>query len=460
MSRLLRRTPISVRLAALFTALFLAVLGALAGVVYVQLGLALRAGVDQGLVNQAASITERLRADGADGADEGAADDASIAGLEPSEQAVQLIASDGTVLDAAGDAPGGRPLLPPAALGRVLGGEPVLQTVPGDEDGLRVLGVAAPDAAPVAAVVVAAELDRVSEPQAAFLAVLVPAGIVAALAAGGLGWAVARRGLRPIDRMVAEAAAINAGALQRRLPVPTTRDEVARLGTTLNAMLERLTTAIERQREFTADASHELRTPLAILRTQVELLRDRAAEPDLRAALDSSLEEVDRLGLLVEDLLVLARADADRMDITEPVDLGDLAALVARRFRVVADREGLELTAHGAAVVRGDRRGLERALSNLLDNAVRHTPAGGRVEVHTGPDGAGARVTVTDTGPGVDPRLADRLFDRFTRADPARTRGGAGLGLAIVAAVVQAHGGSVTAHNVAEGGLRVDVSLP
>lgn len=454
MSRLLPRASISVRLAALFTALFLAVLVALAGVVYVQLGLALRAGIDQSLVDQAAAITGSLREDGGD---DGPTDGASVPGLESSERAVQFIASDGTVLDASGDSPDDRPLLPAALLGVVLDGDVVLRTLPGAE--LRVLGVAVDDG-PVAAVVVAAELDRVTEPQAAFLAVLIPAGVGAALAAGGLGWVVARRGLRPIDRIVAEAAAINAGALRRRLPVPDTHDEVARLGTTLNAMLERLTAAIERQREFTADASHELRTPLAILRAQVELLRDRAAEPELRAALDSSLEEADRLGVLVEDLLVLARADADRIDTTERVDLGDLAALVAGRFRVVADREGLELRAHGAAVVRGDRRSLDRALSNLLDNAVRHTPPGGRVEIRTQADGSGARVTVADTGPGVDPRIADRLFDRFTRADAARTRGGAGLGLAIVAAVVQAHGGSVTAHNPAEGGLRVEMSLP
>jgi signal transduction histidine kinase len=244
--------------------------------------------------------------------------------------------------------------------------------------------------------------------------------------------------------------------------VPETTDEIARLGRTLNAMLTRLSQTIERERAFTADASHELRTPLAILRAEVELAQNRTSDPRQRDALASALEEADRLAALIDDLLVLARADADRLDLRGWVDLGDLAGMVASRFQLLASQRAVLITLSGAAAVYGDARGLERALANLVDNALRHTPPGGNVNIGIHPHGDGADVVVVDTGPGVSPDLLDRLFDRFTRADPARGRasGGAGLGLSIVAAVVAAHGGTVVAGNRNGSGLAVTMHLP
>lgn len=168
------------------------------------------------------------------------------------------------------------------------------------------------------------------------------------------------------------------------------------------------------------------------------------------------MEEARRLTGLVDDLLVLARADADRLSDRQPVDLGDLVRAVVARFTTLAGRRGVRLDAAGDAVITGDPGGLERAVANLIDNALRHTPTGGRVHVEVTPrNRQAASIAVVDTGSGVAPEQLDRLFDRFHRIDGVRNRpGGAGLGLAIVAAVAAAHNGSVTVENQPEGGLR------
>lgn len=458
MSPLLRRIPLSLRLAGLFTGVFLVALGVLAGLVYWQVGRALLAVTDQSLIDAAAPVTDDLNDDDeVDLPDE----ESDVGGLEPAEQRAQLLDHEGRVVEASEEAPSDRPLIDLGTV-RAAGGEAVQATVRDGDRRLRVLAVPIRNNPSVAAAVVAADLEAVAEAQQALLGAFVPAGLAALLLAGLAGWAVARRGLAPVSRMVAEAETIHAGDLQRRLPVPGTADEIARLGHTLNAMLTRLSQAIERERAFTADASHELRTPLTILRAEVELARNRTRDPPQRAALASALEEADRLAGLIDDLLVLARADADQLNQRERVDVGDLAGMVASRFEVLAAQRAIQVAASGAAVVHGDRRGLERALANLLDNALRHTPPGGRVEVGVRPANGGAVIVVADTGPGVDPHLLGRLFDRFTRADSARGRdgGGAGLGMSIVAAVAAAHSGSVTAANRNGGGLAVTIHLP
>lgn len=458
MSALLRRMPLSLRLAGLFTAVFLVALGVLAGLVYWQLGRALLAATDQSLVDTAAPISDDLNGDDeVDLPDE----EPDVGGLEPADQKAQLLDHEGRVAKASEEVPPDRPLIDIGTV-RAAGGDAVQATVTDGGRRLRVLAVPVLENALVAVAIVAADLEPVAEAQHALLAAFVPAGLAALLLAGVAGGVVARRGLSPVGRMVAEAETIHAGDLQRRLPVPETADELALLGRTLNAMLARLSQAIERERAFTADASHELRTPLAILRAEVELARNRTDDPAQRAALASALEEADRLAGLIDDLLVLARADADRLDSRSRVDLGDLAAVVADRFAVLARQRAVRVTAFGAAVVHGDARGLERALANLVDNALRHTPPGGRIAIGVSPTNGGADVVVADTGPGVDPDLLDRLFDRFTRADSARGRagGGAGLGLSIVAAVAAAHGGSAAAANRDGGGLAVTLHLP
>src|SRR5262249_51453456 len=158
-------------------------------------------------------------------------------------------------------------------------------------------------------------------------------------------------------------------------------DELSRLARSLNAMLDRLHDALRREREFTADASHELRTPLAILRAELESTLDRTEDPEIRASLTSALEECDRLRGLTEDLLLIARADATLIDSYSPTDLGDVTDLVLMRFGAMAEQRGISLTRRGDAVIKGDSRALDRALSNLVDNALRHASAGGCVEV-------------------------------------------------------------------------------
>jgi heavy metal sensor kinase len=451
MTARLQRLPLSVRMTALFTGLTILLLATAGTLVYLWVGRTLRVGVDERLRQAAVGI--RLQLEG------------RTPPFTPAETplgrwgvAEQLLDATGRVIDRSRGAPADRPMAEGDALARALAGQQGRQTIPG-EPPMRVWAVPAEHKA-VAVIVVAASLDEIAEAQQALFTALMTAGLGTTLCSALAGWMVARRGLAPVDRMTARAAEIHVGDLDQRLPVPHSDDEIARLGKTLNSMLQRLSEAIERERAFTADASHELRTPLAILRAEVELARDRAADADVKASLNSALEEADRLSALVDDLLVLARADADRLGTQEQVDLGDLAAAVVDRFRVIAATRRVTLRHSGAAVVGGDQRSLERALANLVDNALRHTPEGGRVDVVVAPAAAGATLTVTDTGPGVEEELLARLFDRFSHSDPARTSGGAGLGLAIVAAVAAAHSGQVAARNLPDAGLEVVIRLP
>lgn len=369
---------------------------------------------------------------------------------------MQVVAG-GRVVGAAGDDVADRPLLGADDLVRAQDGERLLRTVRADGDRLRVLAV--PYGAAVA--VVATELEEVSEAQEAFVAGFVPAAGLATVLAGFLGYRIARRGLAPVRRATDEALALSGADLSRRLSPPARMDEVGRLVQTLNGMLDRLAAAVARERSFTADSSHELRTPLAILTAEVELAHDRSTDETVRRGLDTALAEAGRLSGLVDDLLVLARADNGHLEASRPLDLDELVDRVVARFGTLAARRGVRLRAAGAAVVRADAGGVERAVANLVDNALRHTPDGGAVTVAVRATGAeSAEIAVRDTGPGVPADRLPLLFDRFSRVDDARhERGGAGLGLAIVAAVATAHGGRVTAVNAPGGGLTVTLAL-
>jgi signal transduction histidine kinase len=271
-----------------------------------------------------------------------------------------------------------------------------------------------------------------------------------------LGYAIASGALRPVEAMRAEAAAITDAEPGRRLPVPSGRDEVARLGETLNEMLVRLEGALARERGFVSDASHELRTPLARLRGELELAlrRPRSAE-ELEDAIRSAAAETERLAELAEDLLVLARSDQAALALRrEALSASELARAVAERHSSVQVESG---AADGAQVA-GDRTRLEQALGNLVENALEHgaepvrlavEERNGRVDLH-----------VLDHGPGFPPEFLPKAFERFTRANEARTGGGAGLGLAIVAAIARAHGGAAHAANRPGGGADVWLSLP
>ena len=264
----------------------------------------------------------------------------------------------------------------------------------------------------------------------------------------GVGWVVAGRVLRPIGRITAVARDIQATDLSRRIELPGPEDELKQLADTFDAMLARLDAAFAAQRQFTADASHELRNPLAIIRTNVDVaLADPHADPDdLRHTITVVKRASDRMARLVDDLLALARRQEPTLE-HEPVDLGVAVTEASDDFVVPAAARNIVLDRAIApgVVVTGDRDALKRAVANLLDNAVRLAPAGSRIRLATGSEGDRAWIAVADEGPGIAPEDQPHVFDRFWRADKARSRadGGTGLGLAIVRQIAQSHGGSI-----------------
>jgi two-component system OmpR family sensor kinase len=298
---------------------------------------------------------------------------------------------------------------------------------------------------------------------------LVIGGVLLAL--GLSAFFVVRLGLRPLSRIEVTAGQIAAGDLSRRVSPATSKTEVGRLGLALNAMLERLeqafaarTASEERLRQFLADASHELRTPLASIRGYAELFRMGATRDGAgtATAMRRIEEESARMGVLVEDLLTLARLDEEPDRDRAPVDLGELARDAVQDARARAPERTIELDAPAEAVVRGDALQLRQVLANLLGNAIVHTPAGTPVEVvvTTGPQEI--RIAVRDHGPGIPAGAREHLFERFWRREGGRERGkaGAGLGLAIVQGIVAAHHGRISAGETPGGGAEFLVVLP
>jgi heavy metal sensor kinase len=329
-------------------------------------------------------------------------------------------------------------------------GEPTFQTVrmPGAPAPLRVLTAPVIENGRLVRLVqVAMSLEVIEAARDRFLLVLAALFPLALAGAAAGGWFLAGRALTPVDAMVETARRIGAEDLSRRLTRETSHDELGRLAAVLNDMLDRLERAFTAARQFSADAAHELRTPLTILRGELEVAL-AAAGPDAahRPALESCLEEVGRLSNLVEDLLFLARADAGV--VPPPADPVDLAAVVsdaAPALEVVAARAGVQLALQPApAPTCGSAPLLFRVVFNLAENAIKHTRTGARVAIATRTADEGAVLEVHDDGPGIAPEDRERIFERFYRADPARERGGAGLGLPLTRAIVLLHGGRIT----------------
>jgi heavy metal sensor kinase len=453
-SRAWRRLPISTRLGATFAVVFLVILAVLTGLAYWGLGQILRSEVDRTLVAAAEYLTES-RAH-ADDIDEG-----ELGGVESPEFETQVLTRDGRVVSGSGPRLRTAPLLSEEQATAAVSEGALFVDVVEDDEAQRALATPL-DQDRDQVLVVVAELDSVRDAQEGLLRLVLVLAPLASLLAGAAGWRVARHGLRPVARMTADADALSAEDLSSRLALPHSRDEVFRLGTTLNSLLTRIQEARRRERDFTADASHELRTPLAILRAELELSRSHASGDELARALDSALEETDRLGHLVDDLLLLARADAGHVTPRMLIDIAEATDGLLPGFRALADRRAITVTRTGDAVVRADGRALGRALANLVDNAIRHAPDGGHVALTISQGADSTSISVTDDGPGVPPEDRDRMVQRFAQLDRTQSRGGgAGLGLSIVSAVAAAHDGRIEITQGPSGrGLTVTIHLP
>jgi len=280
------------------------------------------------------------------------------------------------------------------------------------------------------------------------------------------GYMLTKRALRPVLTMMQAAQKITMSKLSRRLPEVESDDEIAHLATVLNQMIARLDESFQNTTRFTADASHELRTPLTIIHGELEtMLLNRKVEPDLRNALASLLEEVDRLVQIVEGLFALSRLDSGEARTERArLDLAKLAQTTAEQMCLLAEEKHIDLVyeTSEAVEVEGDRARLKQVVVNLLDNAIKYTPEKGRISLAVRAQNGSALLEVADTGAGIPEEALPHLFERFYRADEVRSReiGGAGLGLSIVSSICTAHGGSVTATNTPPRGCRFTVELP
>jgi two-component system OmpR family sensor kinase len=349
-------------------------------------------------------------------------------------------------------------------------GSPAVFTVPGT--GPSAFRAAAYSPGPGAGTVVAAvSLQDVNQTLSHLRLIggIVTAAVLAALAA--LAWWVIRIGLRPLERMQETANAIAGGDMSARVETTDERTEVGRLGASLNSMLGQIERAFaereaseERLRRFLADASHELRTPLTSIRGYAEAFRlGPARDPDeLEKAMSRIEDEAARMGVQVDELLTLARLDEVRQRARRPVDLATVAAEACADARAANPGRIIELAAGSRAEVTGDQGQLHQVVANLLRNAVQHTPGGSPIDVSVSAGGRDVTLAVRDHGEGLPPGAAEHAFERFWRHERVRRSddGGAGLGLAIVAAIAEAHGGRAVARDAPGGGAVFEVVLP
>jgi two-component system OmpR family sensor kinase len=322
-----------------------------------------------------------------------------------------------------------------------------------------------------ATLVIAAPLTDVDQTLHRLLLIAALVTVAVLFGLGAVSWWLVRRGLRPLEEMGETAGAIAAGDLSRRVAEEDPRTEVGRLGVALNAMLAQIEVAFaerkaseDRLRRFLADASHELRTPLTSIRGYAELFRRGASqrEHDLAKSMRRIEDESRRMGIMVEDLLLLARLDQNRPLASEQVDLAAIAADAVEDAKAAEGGRPITLEVAGPVPLMGDEARLRQVAANLVSNAVSHTPPGTPITVRATADGDDVALEVADRGPGLSPEQMERAFEPFYRSDPSRDRstGGAGLGLAIVEAIAKAHGGSVDVGATPGGGATFRVLLP
>ena len=454
----MNRIPIRLRVTLAFAVVMAIVLFAVGLFVYLRLESQLDESLETALRSRATEVSALAR-------DSGGRLSASDTDplVEQDESFAQILTPEGRIVDSTTQL-GDTAVLDPAQLEQA-----TREATFFDEPGVAgVEGTARVLATPVEAdggeliVVVGSSLgdrDEALSGLATQLAIGLP---IALLLASLAGYAMAGAALRPVESMRRRAAEISASEPGARLPVSEARDELSRLAETLNTMLGRLEEALARERRFVDDASHELRTPLALHRVELELaLLHAADEVELRAAIASAMEEIDRLIGLAEQLLVVARSEDGEVPLDrKPFAVEDAIAAIEARFAARAGQAHRSVTHEPAdgLTLNADRLRIEQALTNLVENALRHGAGPVRLEVRR--NGAAVELHVTDAGPGFPGEFIDRAFERFSRSDTARGRGGTGLGLAVVDSIARAHGGSAHARNRKEGGADVWIEIP
>lgn len=460
------KLPIKARLTVWYLTLLSVILVAFGAFLFFRLRADLIHAVDRSLESRAAQITL-----GYQGGDQNFQDvsDASLRSVAPAETAAQRLSPAGTVLDATGDpAVTDQPMIDAQGIAAAVQGRQVLASVALGSEGepFRVLALRLPEAGRFSVLVVASSLGDVDSSIHRLL-ILFATGIpIALLLAVVGGWLIARKALRPVARMTAEAQQIRADRLEDRIAIPPTDDEIQRLARTLNDMLGRLQEGVESQRRFVADASHDMRTPLTVMASEIDvgLETHRLGEKGARELLVSNREQVEWMSRMIDDLLTLASIEGGQLELLRtPTDLQALASQVIARLGSLADNTGVQIRANGApASVIGDPDRLTQVLTNLVENALKYAGAGAQVRVLTWQRDGEAGFTVSDTGPGIPPEAVPHLFDRFFRVDETRSsaRRGSGLGLAICREIVHAHGGRIWVDNPEGGGSSFSIALP
>jgi two-component system, OmpR family, sensor kinase len=452
-----RRLPIRVRITAAFALAMLLVLVGAAMFVYVRQRADLTEAIDHGLARRSDDVAAVIRRSGTHRLPEAGGGRLT----DPEDTFIQVLTPEGRRVD--GTRAVRAPALSREEAGQASGDTTVFERqLPGIEGTARML--ARPLVAggrPLVLVVGISLADReetLSDLVTSFL-IGVP---IAVLLASGIGYQLARAGLAPVEAMRQRAKRVSLGRGGERLPLPAAQDEVRRLGETLNEMLDRLEESFQRERRFVADASHELRTPLAVLKAELEAaIRIGEHDAEVRESLVVALEETDHLAQLAEDLLLIARAADGRLPVQrEQVDVRELLQRTRQRFtdRARAQDREIRVDAPEDESVSVDPLRARQALGNLVDNALRH--GGGEIRISARQARGVTEIDVSDDGPGFSAEVAPHAFERFASGDGERTLSGAGLGLAIVRAIAEAHGATATIVDTNSAGATVRLRFP
>ena len=459
------RLPIRARLTVWYIAVLTAIIAGLGAFVVLQFRADMRATIDRDVRHTWRPLARQYAAGGLQ--DFAAYSDTVL----PRDGADQVFDSGGRLLATWGDEVEHSLIASPEVRADAIAGHTRVVTVKLGEEGESFRAVVGPiDRLGQRQVLAVAEpFQPVEESVQRVLTLLLFTVPVALAGAAAGGWWLARKALRPVDRMTSKAEQIGIDRLGGRIAVPRGSDELAHLAVTLNAMLDRLQHGVEEKQRLVADASHDLRSPLAVMRAELDVSLRGELTPAARGVLVSVHEEVDRMSRTVDNLLTLAQADEGHLKLlTTPLLLRDRVRATIRALAPAATAKGLALEEREALepgrpdLVEADAHRVDQMLVNLIENAIKYTPPGGAVTVLVWRRGDEVGVTVSDTGPGIPPEAIDHVFDRFFRVDGARRRtsGGSGLGLAICREIVEAHGGRIWVDSESGRGSAFSLALP